>query len=227
MRFKLKKYFIIPTLIVSLLITDTTYASNKKLTFYSSSQRAKVVQVALNQIGTKEKGGNTNIIKYNNWYVKDHSWLSKTSPYCAIFTLWCFNKVGMYKKSAYGPPTIDSASCIDSANKYMDYGRFIYSDSKYTPRAGDIIYFTKWSKSNTRVKYHSHHTGLIVKVDDNYIYTVEGNTSIPQTELESAGNGVYTKKYKLPSKDKSTRVLGYAVPWYSGEEEFYSPDGYL
>lgn len=186
-----------------------------------SGTREKIVQVAYGEVGTRE-GSRDNDIKYNKWYQPMHTWLSGYDEYCAIFTLWCMNEVGMYSTNSKGPPSIDSASCDELAKHYLNNKRFAFAKTtSYVPRPGDLILFTNWKVlTNQPHGYDSTHVGLVVNVDDQYIYTVEGNTSIPQTEFERAGSGVYSKKHKLPKNDPNTRILGYAVPWYDGEENF-------
>ena len=183
-----------------------------------SGTREKIVQIAYGEVGTREQG--TNRIKYNDWYKKDHSWIKGTEEYCAIFTIWCMNEVGMYVTNSKGPPAVDHASCDGLVENYLKHKRFAFAKStSYVPRPGDLVLFTNWVAAPGYAHgYDSNHVGLIVKVDDQYSYTVEGNTTIPESEFESAGNGVYGKKHKQPKTDPKTRILGYAVPWYEGEE---------
>lgn len=188
--------------------------------------RDKVVQTALSQVGTREQNGNTNIIKYNDWYQPMHTWLTGRDEYCAIFTLWVFNEVGMFLDKSKAAPTIDSASCDELVARYMKNNRFALATSNYDPKPGDLIFFTKWAPSSDNpTGYDSNHVGLVVDSDENYVYTVEGNTSIPAGEFQRAGNGVYSKKHAKPKAGSSTRILGYAVPWYEGDPEFKAVNG--
>lgn len=187
-------------------------------------QREQIVRIALNEVGTRE-ANNDNNIKYNDWYVPSHSWLDGNPyygkpPYCAIFTLWCLDQIGMFVNGSTLPPSIDSASCVEEASAYKKLGRFMYawSDS-YTPRRGDLIFFTNWNSTDKLVGYHSYHTGIVIDCVGDTVYTVEGNTSSGGIE------GVHTKEYKLPSKAGDGKVLGFAIPYYYGDEEFYSEDG--
>lgn len=204
------------------IVSDTTV----DLTDYGAI-RDKIVQVALAEVGTYEQGGNTNKIKYNDWYQPMHTWLTGRDEYCAIFTIWCMNEVGMYVTNSKGPPAIDNAACTGMSDLYMKYDRFVYATSNYTPRPGDLIFFTKWVPYKNSVGYKSNHVGLVVSCDGEYVYTVEGNTSIPEDDFQAAGNGVYTKKHALPSKDPNSKILGFGIPWYEGDEEFSAPGGEL
>ena len=75
-------------------------------------------------------------------------------------------------------------------------------------------------------------TGLVYKVDDTYVYTIEGNTSGASGVIANGG-GVCQKKYKLnyssiagygrPKYDVETK---YTIGWNKDDKGFwYSPDG--
>lgn len=72
-----------------------------------------------------------------------------------------------------------------------------------TPKAGDIIFF----KNSERIN----HTGYVYKVDSNYVYTVEGNTSTTNNEVEANGGCVAKKYYTL----NNSRIAGYGRPNYA------------
>lgn len=61
------------------------------------------------------------------------------------------------------------------------------------------------------------HIGFVEKVNDIYVFTIEGNTS-DSSALEANGGGVFRKKYPL----NSDYILGYGHPDYknSKEEDF-------
>lgn len=197
------------------------------------SQRQAVVQVALAEAnaGVKEIGGNTNDIKYNDWYCGGKS---DYDQYCARFVMWCFDKIGMYVKGSTKPPWIDSARCTVLASKYTSYGRFVLATSDYEPRPGDIIIFTKFksnagaSDGTSNVPYVCHHTGIVVDSDEKNVYTVEGNTDSGNSVgsvVNGAGAGVYVKKRPKPISGQDSQIYGYCVPWYDGEEEFATVNG--
>lgn len=98
------------------------------------------------------------------------------------------------------------------------------------PRKGDIIVFT-WNglgsyESSGQDKYFSDHVGIVVKVDNGYVHTVEGNangTNTSSTVCEKSYplysgkiNGYYRPNYKngddemnFKKGDKSDGVLAY------------------
>ena len=66
------------------------------------------------------------------------------------------------------------------------------------PRIGDLIVF-----------YEYKHIGFVYKVDDKFVYTIEGNTSDANV-VEANGGGMFKKKYPLTSKE----INGYCRPAY-------------
>ena len=73
-------------------------------------------------------------------------------------------------------------------------------------KPGDQIFF--WNANRTKMA----HTGLVVKVDDTKVYTVEGNTSRSKGVVPNGG-GVWEKEYKLTYK----RIRDYGRPPYDEE----------
>ena len=69
------------------------------------------------------------------------------------------------------------------------------------PEIGDIIFFTNGKRA--------YHVGIVIAVDDIYVYTIEGNTSADPGVVENGG-GVNDKKYKL----NYSKILGYGRPFY-------------
>lgn len=128
---------------------------------------------------------------------------------CDSFCDWCFYK-------AYGIATAKSLLNGD----FNDYtvascGMYQKHDALYTnPKVGDQVFFTRNGKPSG-----CYHTGLVYSVDENYFYTVEGNTSNASTVV-SNGGGVAKKKYSI-AKMKGKTLFGrpkYDVPKKTFEE---------
>jgi uncharacterized repeat protein (TIGR02543 family) len=121
--------------------------------------------------------------------------------WCDCFTDYCFYKaygVTNAKKLLGGnfdDYTVASAQLYKNKNAYY----------KSNPKVGDQIFFN----NGTRIC----HTGLVYKVDSNYVYTIEGNTS-GANGVVSNGGGVAKKKYAL----NYNRIDGYGRPKYDVEE---------
>ena len=75
-----------------------------------------------------------------------------------------------------------------------------------SPKAGDQIFFYNSRKNDIA------HTGLVYKVDANYVYTVEGNTS-SASGVVANGGAVEKKKYTRGY----SRIAGYGRPKYDKE----------
>lgn len=167
----------------------------------------RVIGIAKKEIGYLEKksnsqlddkianSGNGNYSKYArdldnisgfyNGKKNGYSW-------CDIFVDWCFVQafgVTRALELLCQPKASCGAGVGYSAQYYKNKGQFYTSN----PNVGDQVFFSKYA-----------HTGLVVKVDSNYVYVVEGNTGSPV-------NGVKEKKYNL----NSTSIVGYGRPNYS------------
>ncbi|MEE0265009.1 MAG: CHAP domain-containing protein [Acutalibacteraceae bacterium] len=90
-----------------------------------------------------------------------------------------------------------------------------YEGHNTKPKVGDIITFS-WNgiggyENCGQDKYYSDHVGIVYKVDDKYVYTVEGNANGSNT-----GSTVCTKTWNL----YSGKINGYYRPnWKNVNEE--------
>ena len=120
--------------------------------------------------------------------------------WCDCFVDWCFYK-------AYGVTTAQNIICgnfddytVNSAQMYKNKGAWYTS-----PEFADQIFFT----NGTRIC----HTGFVEKVDDERVYTVEGNTS-DKNVFEPNGGCVARKSYPL----NYPKIAGYGRPLYDKTE---------
>jgi hypothetical protein len=104
-----------------------------------------------------------------------------------MFVTWCANESGV-PRDVIKP----YAYCPTGVGYFKDMGVWHGRDG-YTPKAGDVIFFTNGSRSN--------HTGIVEYIADGYVHTVEGNTS----------NKVARRDYPL----NKSRILGYGAPNYN------------
>ncbi len=166
----------------------------------NASVAQKIVDYELSQVGIGDYKGNNNV-KYNTWYYgrtvsgSGHAW-------CMAFQAYCCNQITGSNNAI--PKT---ASCTYAVNEFKNRGQFYYSKyygGNYTPKAGDIVYYTNGSK------YSSCHVGMIISEPVNgYLQTVEGNIQC------SDGNWKVVKFTKNAKRTvSSSYVLGYAVPSY-------------
>jgi len=176
----------------------------------------KVIEVALSYVGYHEKASNKDLDSFTGNsgsanYTKFAKYLDSLGDFyntpkngyewCEAFVDFCFitaygRKTG--QKMIYQPNKSAGAGCVQSSGYYKANKAF-----DKTPHVGDQIYFTYGSGE-------ADHTGLVWKVTDSYVYTVEGNVS----------NEVQKKSYLRTNKN----IYGYGHPDYSLVKESPAED---
>lgn len=161
-----------------------------------SGQASAVISVAESQVGYHEgyKNGHWDNIQKYSAEVPGLTW-SQGQPWCAVFVSWAALQAGL---AALFPCT---ASCATGVKWYQDKGRW----SEY-PAVGAQVFYGAGGGS---------HTGLVEHFDDNWIYTVEGNTNVNGS---AEGDGVYRRTRAR----RDPYVFGYGYPEYAGG--IYSAD---
>ncbi len=175
---------------------------------YTAKQLVKIAEA---EIGYHEKAsnsnldsktansGNKNFTKYGRDLFKAGFFNGNKNGFdwCAQFPTWCVWKLtGKNKKKTEHILCVGgdlSAGCGFALKYYKQAGRF----SK-TPRVGDQIFF-KYSNDDSTAD----HTGIVVRVTDSLIETIEGNS----------GNEVKRKAYQRTDKT----IIGYGHPRYDAE----------
>lgn len=173
----------------------------------------KVIDIALAEVGYVEK--RTGDLKYlfdktanagANNYTKYGYEMHQLQPinmdypaaWCDCFVDWCFQKAyGVSNAKALLGGDFDDYT-VNSANLYKKKNAWHSSN----PKAGDQIFF----KNSTGIC----HTGLVVKVENGYVFTVEGNTSSEQGVVANGGC-VRVKSYPL----NYSKIAGYGRPLYT------------
>lgn len=151
---------------------DSMWAS---VIYGNSIGNTSIVDVALTQVG--------NVGGYPYW-----SWYGYNSriEWCAAFISWVANELG-YIENGIMPKFASCQKGIDWF-KAMDQ----WQKKDYIPKAGDIIFFDWESDGNVD------HVGLVEKVENGIIYTIEGN---------STADTCRQKEYQI----NSNIILGYGV----------------
>lgn len=143
-----------------------------------------IVQVALTQLGNE--GGEP----YWSWYPFENH-----VEWCACFVSWCADQCG-YLESG----TIPKFSlCSDGADWFKRNGQ--WQDRNYEPQSGDLIFYD-WENDGI-----TDHVGIVEKVENGMVYTVEGNTSDADHR-----NGDVVAQHSYPIGSRS--IYGYGVPIY-------------
>ena len=138
---------------------------------------ASMVAVAQSQIG------NVGGAPYWSWWGLDYR-----VEWCAIFVSWCADQCG-YLDAGVLPK-------MEGVRPYVDWfrERGQWQGRDYEPSPGDIIFFD-WEGDGL-----ADHVGIVEKVENELIYTVEGNT----------GNKCAQRKYML----NSSPIYGFGCPLY-------------
>ena len=138
-----------------------------------------IVSVALSQVGNV--GGEP----YWSWYG-----FSSRVEWCACFVSWCANECG-YIDTDVIPKY---AGCVNGVQWFKDRGQWM--DGSAEPAPGMIIFFD-WDDENGQDGL-SDHTGIVEKVENGRVYTIEGNS----------GDSVRQNSYPVGYYE----VLGYGCP---------------
>jgi hypothetical protein len=145
----------------------------------------EIVTVALSQVGNV--GGQP----YWSWYG-----FGSRVEWCACFVSWCANECG-YIDAGVIPKY---AGCVWGVQWFQERGQ--WQDNSYEPQPGDIIFFD-WDSPNGSSgpqDGQSDHTGIVERVENGRVYTIEGNSG------DSCRQNSYPVGYY--------QILGYGVPAY-------------
>lgn len=113
-----------------------------------------ILDIARNEVGTKECPAGSNRVKYAQWYGMNGQ------PWCVMFVAWVFNQACARDLL----PTV-TASCTTLMNRAKEKGMWVTDD--YQP--GDIPIYNFSG---------SYHTGIIETVGAATVTAIEGNTAI-------------------------------------------------
>ena len=174
---------------------------------------SKLIEIAMAEIGYHEKAtnanldsktansGNKNFTKYGRDLFNAEFFNGNKNGFdwCAQFPTWCVWKLtGKNKKKTEYILCVGgelSAGCGFALKYYKSAGRF-----DKNPKVGDQIFF-KYTNDNSTAD----HTGIVVRVTDSLVETIEGNS----------GNEVKRKAYQRTDKT----IIGYGHPRYDAEPE--------
>ena len=143
---------------------------------------------------------------YSEWYIGEavfadpmNDW-DYSTPWCACFVSWALVEAGepdpTKRYDAYG----EKIQWYAKVDEFLDYLKQTEQwkeqpeEESITPNPGDLVFFDWITDDNVE---NPQHVGVVLKVDGDYIITIEGN---------SAGR-VAMRRY---AKDDS-RILGYGV----------------
>lgn len=146
----------------------------------TDEHRKKLVQIAVNQIGVHEEGGNNKGKMIQEF--QSSTWLDGTGwPWCAAFVDWC---ILQWQKACPDLPKFErpqTAGAFD-LERWAESQNLKIIDPQDRPTAGDIVIYD----------FNGHgHCGIIEEVlTPNQFLAVEGNTN--KDGLRD-GDGVWSK----------------------------------
>lgn len=159
----------------------------------------KLLKSAESQIGYLEKKTNSQLEDFtanagsNNWnkyanyfdtkYPTFYNGKKNGYDWCDIFVDWNFVNTFSFdtgRKMLYQPLKSCGAGCSWSKTYYENNKR-LYT----TPKVGDQVFFG------------TSHTGIVVKVEGNIFFTIEGNTSGGNTVVANGGGVAYKGPYTV------------------------------
>lgn len=180
---------------------------------------SKVINIALSEAGYLEKASPSQMSSktanagHNNWnkyadeldnkYPRFLNGGKNGYDWCTCFVIWCFIK-SYGEDNAHrllcAPAGGLAAGCIYAVEYYKNAGRF-----RKSPHIGDQIFFQDENGDPC-------HTGIVYRVEDGMVYTVEGNS------YGAEGEGVNKKSYYIDS----SYIYGYGHPDFDEEPVYYA-----
>ena len=146
--------------------------------FGTSVGSPDIVQIALSQVGNV--GGQP----YWSWYG-----FTSRVEWCACFVSWVADQAGYIETNVV--PKFSGV--IQGINWFKAVGQ--WKEAGFVPNPGDIIFFD-WENDGS-----ADHVGIVEKVENNTVYTVEGNSN---------GDTCRQKEYSI----NSNVIFGYGTPAY-------------
>lgn len=166
------------------LLKDENNSMWSAVLYGISYSDGEIVTVALSQVGNV--GGEP----YWSWYG-----FNSRVEWCACFVSWCANECG-YIDSGVIPKF---AGCVNGVQWFKDRGQ--WQDGSAEPVPGMIIFFDWDNKGSSGAQDGlSDHVGIVEKVENGIVYTVEGNS----------GDSCRINQYAVGHYE----ILGYGVPQY-------------
>ena len=160
-----------------------------------------------------ELGNNSE--KYTEWYGEG---ANASTPWCAIFVSWCANECDFIARGVMQK----FQSCTYAVDTWFKPRGLFKTRESYTPKKGDLIFFnwegrpwgSPWneppaSEPFSKTKYNDHnifnHVGIVEKVENGKVHTIEGNRGEPNDQT-------IVGRYSFDLTNSCIR--GYCVPQY-------------
>ena len=162
------------------ILSDENNDLWRELLYGVTSSNSDIVLIAQEQLGNV--GGQP----YWSWYG-----FSSRVEWCCCFVSWCANECGYIESG-----TIPMYSVVDTGVDWFK-NKEQWLDGSEEPEPGMIIFFD-WADDG--LDGSGDHTGIVEKVENGRVYTIEGNSS------DACQENSYTIGYY--------EILGYGAPAY-------------
>ena len=162
------------------LLSDKNKALWTSVLYGITGTDDQIVAVALSQLGNV--GGEP----YWSWYGFD-----SRVAWCACFVSWCANECG-YIEDGIVPKF---SGCVGSVQWFKDRSQWLEGTEE--PAPGMIIFFD-WNDEEEGQDGLSDHTGIVERVENGLVWTIEGNS----------GDACREKSYAVGHYE----IFGYGVP---------------
>ena len=218
--------------IIILSYSDLSHLKNNSVATDLSFDSHPAIVNHLNEVAKSKVDSNGE--EFNKFYDGTYN----GADWCAMFIWWLFNQDGRAKnfivKNAYADNLVRDSLNAGLGTWHEDN----CTDPTTQPRVGDLVvfdptkdkndynspyvplpkYLGELENFNDHDKYISSHIGYVYKVDNDYIYTIEGNTGSinPLSSKVSMKSYPYKKQCGVETTDVSKRgINGYYRPNYA------------
>ena len=159
------------------------------------NKKEKFIGQARAWLGSYESNGSfkTIIDTYNSYLPHPRGYkMSYADAWCAAFVSACAIKTDCTDIVPV------ECGCYEMINLFKNLNEWVENDAYY-PSAGDIIFYD-WQDSGSGDNIgHPDHCGIVVKVDEDLIYVIEGNKSDSVAQRVMTVNSRYIRGYGVPA----------------------------
>lgn len=184
----------------SLPISESAYYFKNGYTSKQIAYRKKVVKLAKNYLGIKEKSKQHKAIVTAYNMIKKNMYRNGRYQHFDVTTrmAWCDVFVSVMFQEAKLPKAIGvECGCEAHINLLKKMKCWVESD-EYVPSTGDLIFFDWQDKGKGNNKGWADHVGIVVGVKNNIITTIEGNYDDTVKYRAIKVNGQYIRGFGVP-----------------------------
>ena len=186
--------------------------------------REDLLAIASTQVGYKENRRNFIIdnegkkqcyTRYGDWYGSSYA------DWCAMFVSFCLNYAGISENDfPY------EANCAKWKKLLQWKGAYQDDEHEYEPKPGDLIFINSQSDYEKTHKLENKplHVGIVEKVTENKVYTIEGNrdAAVCRQEYERSSNVIVGYCDTAMLMDRAGKLQTVEIEWGSANAIAYT-----